>query len=84
MYQIIVFLILLGIYVGVTLLAYKYIQASYSKGGIFELLSPEGGDLFLTFMPVFNMCPAISYLIGSCYRNRKKKGYLNKFYKIKK
>jgi|GEM_PF-3078909 len=79
----IIFLILLGLYIFNTICAYKFTKAIYSNGGRWDSLTPDLGDLFLTFMPLVNCISAMDYLLGNCYPN-KEKHILNKFFRIHK
>ena len=70
-------------YIGCTILSYKNFHYEYSEGGVFVMLNPGISCLFFTFVPIFNIWPALDYLLGNCYEDNKKT-HLNKFYKIKK
>ena len=70
------------IYIISTILAYLDIRASYSKRGVFSSLEPSGGDIIFVFMPIANIILALEFLFGFCYE--RKKGRLNRFFRIKK
>jgi hypothetical protein len=74
--------------------SYKFIQIAHSKNGTWDGLNPNILDLFMTFIPIFNIIFSIMYLFGLCYEEghikRKRinlsrfKIDLSKFYKVSK
>jgi len=62
---------------------YKHTQRSYSNGGTLSEFSPDTGDVFAMFIPVFNTFAALILWIAFPTKIKKKKDY-KKFFKIKK
>jgi hypothetical protein len=60
--------------------SYKWVQAAYSKGGIFEILDPKGGAVLITVFPVYNTVSAIYlWVFEPPYADRN----FNRFFNIK-
>jgi len=83
MIETVIFLILIGLYIFSTIFAYKYIQISHSKIGVWKNIVPEFMDLFYTFLPIANCMLTVMYLLGDCYEDNDRH-ILNKFYNIHK
>lgn len=47
--------------------SWMYVNISHSKGGRYASLYPDAFDVFLTFVPIYNIFFAIDYLVGSGY-----------------
>lgn len=71
--------------------SWKHTSLCYSKGGIYEVLTPKFEDFILVIFPLANTVNALYLwmLIGPKQNketklNEKKDTFLNKFFKVKK
>ncbi len=67
--------------------AYKYMQSAHLKGGRWQNLNPDIGDLYMVILPGFNFVFAIMYLLGTdrpSGPSKIKPFDGNKFFKISK
>jgi len=65
--------------------AYKDIQISHSKNGIWQNTNAGIMDIFFMVFPIVNIIPTLSYMLGGCYRDKKKERInCNKFCRISK
>jgi hypothetical protein len=63
---------------------YRYIRIAHSKGGIWENVTPNGIDVFVTFFPIINtIVLIICYLSSSPSKKLVSKGIME-FFNIKK
>jgi len=65
---------------------YVWIQKAHSKGGIWEYTNPDSSDIYFTLFPGINIIAVFSMWSDSPTKSseEKRKGWINKFFGIKK
>jgi len=79
MYQVIILIAIF--YILPAFLYWNYIRIAYSKDGIWEDLKTEDFDIFIMFMPLFNIIAIAEWFNWPRISNKKNR---NNFFKIKK
>jgi len=84
--MIILLILFIIFYIVCAIFSYNFIRISHNPGGIWENISPDVTDIIVTLVPIANLIPCLLWLSDSPLKEgrNKKRGWISKFFRIKR